>query len=196
MENYSFEKVELTKGQEFSFTKEVPNQEIKQVTMGLGWDPAIEGASIDLDANATLLKADGSIADYVFFNHQKSNCGSIYSTGDDLTGQNSDGGDDEQIIVDLTKVPAEVLAIVFSVSSYSGQSFSEISRAYNRIVDTTDGKEVELANVELHSNVTGVISSKLVREGASWKFVAINEAITARTVQDINAKLQQQPVGV
>lgn len=196
MENYSFEKVELTSGQEFSFTKEVPNQEIKQVTMGLGWDPAIEGQNIDLDANATLLKADGSIADMVFFQHQTSNCGSVKSTGDDRSGQNSEDGDDEQIIVDLTKVPTEIETIVFSVSSYSGQTFNQIKRAFNRIVDTTDGKEVELANVELSGTSTGVISAKLVREDASWKFVAINESLTAKTVQDVNARLMQQPATV
>lgn len=190
MENYTFEKVELTAGEEFSFSKEVPNQEIKQVTMGLGWDPAVEGASIDLDANATLLKADGSVADMVFFQHQTSNCGSVNSTGDDLTGQNSEDGDDEQIVVDLTKVPAEIETIVFSVSSYSGQTFGQIKRAFNRIVDTTDGKEVELANVELSGSSTGIISSKLVREDASWKFVAINESLTAKTVNDVNNHLK------
>ena len=161
MGNYSFEKKELTAGQEFSFEKEVPQQQIKQVTLGLGWDPAIEGKEIDLDANATLLRADGSVADMVFFNHQKSECGSIYSTGDDLTGQNSVDGDDEQIVVDLEKVPANIQSIVFSVTSYSGQPFSEVKRSYTRIVDTTDRKNVELANIELKGASTGIISSKL-----------------------------------
>ncbi len=188
-ENYTFEKKELTAGQEFSFVKEVPNQQIKQVTMGLGWDPAVEGKNIDLDANATMLRADGSIADMVFFQHQKSNCGSTYSTGDDLTGQNSVDGDDEQIIVDLEKVPAEVKAIVFSVSSYSGQTFKEIARSYARIVDTTERRNVELANIELAGTSTGIITSKLVREDNGWKFVAINKEITAKTVDDVNKVL-------
>ena len=189
MGNYSFEKKELTAGQEFSFEKEVPQQQIKQVTLGLGWDPAIEGKEIDLDANATLLRADGSVADMVFFNHQKSECGSIYSTGDDLTGQNSVDGDDEQIVVDLEKVPANIQSIVFSVTSYSGQPFSEVKRSYTRIVDTTDRKNVELAIIELKGASTGIISSKLVRENNSWKFVAINKEITAKTVQDVNNAL-------
>lgn len=189
MENYSFEKKQLTSGQEFSFTKEVPDQEIKQVTMGLGWDAAVEGKNIDLDANATLLDADNNILDIVFFGNLKSKCGSVYSTGDDLTGQNSEDGDDEQIIIDLTKVPAEVQTILFSVSSYQGQTFADVKRAYSRIVDTTDGKEVELANIELHSETTGVISAKLVREDAHFKFVAINKSVTAKTVQDINKNL-------
>jgi len=192
MENqsYSFEKKELATGQEFSFVKEVPQQQIKQVTLGLGWDPAVEGKEIDLDANATMLRADGSVADVVFFNHQKSSDGSTYSTGDDLTGQNSVDGDDEQIIVDLEKVSTDVNEIVFSVTSYSGQSFEEIKRAYTRLVDTTDRKNVELANIELKGSSTGIISSKLVREGSSWKFVAINKEITAKTVQDINKALE------
>ena len=189
MGNYSFEKKELTAGQEFSFEKEVPQQQIKQVTLGLGWDPAIEGKEIDLDANATLLRADGSVADMVFFNHQKSECGSIYSTGDDLTGQNSVDGDDEQIVVDLEKVPANIQSIVFSVTSYSGQPFSEVKRSYTRIVDTTDKKNVELANIELKGASTGIISSKLVRENNSWKFVAINKEITSKTFQDVNNAL-------
>ena len=125
----------------------------------------------------------------VFFNHQKSECGSIYSTGDDLTGQNSVDGDDEQIVVDLEKVPANIQSIVFSVTSYSGQPFSEVKRSYTRIVDTTDRKNVELANIELKGASTGIISSKLVRENNSWKFVAINKEITAKTVQDVNNAL-------
>ena len=189
MTTYSFEKKELTAGQEFSFEKEVPQQQIKQVTLGLGWDPAIEGKNIDLDANATLIKADGAIADMVFFNHQKSVDGSIYSTGDDLTGQNSVDGDDEQIIVDLEKVPTEIKEIVFSVSSYSGQTFNEIKRSYVRIVDTTDRNNVELANIELNGTSTGNIAAKLVREDSSWKFVAINKSCTAKTVQEINKQL-------
>lgn len=188
-QTYSFEKKELTAGQEFSFVKEVPQAQIKQVTLGLGWDAAVEGKSIDLDANATMLRADGSVADVVFFNHQKSDDGSTYSTGDDLTGQNSVDGDDEQIIVDLEKVSADVKEIVFSVSSYSGQSFSEIKRAYTRLVDTTDRKNIELANIELNGTSTGIISSKLVREGDSWKFVAINKELTAKTVNDVNKAL-------
>ena len=64
---YNFEKKELTAGQEFSFEKEIPQAQIKQVTLGLGWDAAVEGKRIDLDANATLLKADGTVADVVFF---------------------------------------------------------------------------------------------------------------------------------
>ena len=190
MENYSFKKKELTAGQEFSFEKEVPQQQIKQVTLGLGWDPAVEGKNIDLDANATMIDSNGKIVDFVFFNHQKSNDGSIYSTGDDLTGQNSVDGDDEQIIVDLEKVAANIKEIVFSVTSYSGQTFSDIKRSYNRIVDTTDRKSVELANVELNGTSTGIISSKLVRENNNWKFVAINKELTAKTVQDINKALE------
>ena len=189
MENYSFEKKELTSGQEFSFIKEVPHQTIKQVTLGLGWDAAVEGKSIDLDANATLLDINNKVVDMVFFNHQKSNDGSIYSTGDDLTGQNSVDGDDEQIIVDLEKIPANINTIVFSVSSYSGQTFNEISRSYVRIIDTTDRKSVELANVELNGKSTGNIAAKLTREGGSWKFVAFNKDCTAKTVQDVNLQL-------
>lgn len=136
-----------------------------------------------------MLKADGSVADVVFFNHQKSTDGSTYSTGDDLTGQNSVDGDDEQIIVDLNKVSSDIKEIVFSVSSYSGQSFADIKRAYTRLVDTTDRKNVELANIELKGNSTGIISSKLVRENDSWKFVAINKEITAKTVEDVNKAL-------
>lgn len=190
MENYSFEKKELTAGQEFSFEKEVPQQQIKQVTLGLGWDPAVEGKNIDLDANATMIDSNGKIVDFVFFNHQKSNDGSIYSTGDDLTGQNSVDGDDEQIVVDLEKVSANIKEIVFSVTSYSGQLFSEIKRSYNRIIDTTDRKSIELANVELNGTSTGIISSKLVRENNNWKFVAINKELTAKTVQDVNRALE------
>lgn len=86
------------------------------VGVGLGWDPNEgTGYDFDLDASAFMLGSNGKIPtdDYfVFYNNQKSPDNSVESTGDDLTGGNSDGGDDETLNVDLTKVSSQIQEIV------------------------------------------------------------------------------------
>lgn len=86
------------------------------VGVGLGWDPNEgTGYDFDLDASAFMLGESGRIPTdeyFVFYNNPKSPDGSVESTGDDLTGGNSDGGDDETINVDLSKVDPKIQEIV------------------------------------------------------------------------------------
>src|SRR6476646_9449473 len=116
--------VTLAKGGNVSLTKAAPN--LTQVLIGLGWDArSTTGAPFDLDASA-LLCADGRVPgdEYlVFYNNLKSPEGSVEHTGDNLTGEGE--GDDEQIKVDLAKVPAEVDKIVFPVSIYDAETRSQ-----------------------------------------------------------------------
>ncbi|CAG1769660.1 partial Stress response protein SCP2, partial [uncultured bacterium] len=118
----------LAKGQKISLNKEAGSS-LTQVTMGLGWDPVKKGGllgglfgssggSIDLDASCVMFDDTGRAVDLVWFRQLKSRDGSIVHTGDNLTGEGE--GDDEQIIVNLDHVPANIKTLVFTVNSFTG----------------------------------------------------------------------------
>lgn len=149
--------------------------------IGLGWDArSTTGAPFDLDASA-LLCANGRVLSdehFVFYNNLKSPEGSVEHTGDNLTGEGE--GDDEEILVDLTKVPERVDKVVFPVSIHEadsrGQTFGQVSNAYIRVVNQYD--QAELARYDLSedaSSETAMIFGELYRYNGEWKFRAVGQ---------------------
>ena len=172
--------VSLSKGGNVSLSKAAPG--LTAVTVGLGWDiRTTTGAGFDLDASALLTNAEGKVASdqhFVFFNNLTSPDGSVEHTGDNLTGEGE--GDDEQIKVSLSTVPAEVAKIVFPVSIYEAesrqQSFGQVRNAFIRVVNQADN--VELARYDLTedaSTETAMVFGELYRHGTEWKFRAIGQ---------------------
>ncbi|MFD4143526.1 MULTISPECIES: TerD family protein [unclassified Streptomyces] len=172
--------VSLSKGGNVSLSKEAPG--LTAVTVGLGWDVrTTTGTDFDLDASALLTNAEGKVAgdgNFVFFNNLKSADGSVEHTGDNLTGEGE--GDDEQIKVNLSAVPADVDKIVFPVSIYDGetrqQSFGQVRNAFIRVVNQAGG--TELARYDLSedaSTETAMVFGELYRSGAEWKFRAVGQ---------------------
>ena len=176
--------VSLSKGGNVSLTKEAPG--LTAVIVGLGWDArSTTGTEFDLDASAILLKADGKVVSdshFVFFNNTKSPDGSVEHTGDNLTGEGE--GDDEQIKVDLSKVPAEVDKIVFPVSIYDAdarsQSFGQVRNAFIRVVNQAGGAEITRYDLsEDASTETAMVFGELYRNGPDWKFRAVGQGYAA-----------------
>jgi tellurium resistance protein TerD len=172
--------VSLSKGGNVSLTKEAPG--LTAVIVGLGWDArSTTGTDFDLDASAILTNTDGKVssdANFVFFNNLKSPDGSVEHTGDNLTGEGE--GDDESLLVDLSKVPANVDKIVFPVSIHEadnrGQTFGQVSNAFIRVANQADGQE--LARYDLSedaSTETAMIFGELYRYGGEWKFRAVGQ---------------------
>ena len=169
--------INLEKGQRISMDKG-----LTLVGVGLGWDPNEgTGYDFDLDASAFMLGANGRIpADeyFVFYNNQKSPDGSVESTGDDLTGGNSDGGDDETINVDLTKVDSKILEIVFTATIYKAeerkQNFGQVRNSYIRIYDAKTDTEIARYDLDEDFSIeTAVEFGRLYRRGGEWKFEAM-----------------------
>ena len=140
--------VNLSKGQAISL-KKADGGGLTSVSMGLGWQARrrsgflsklLNSGDIDLDASAVLFSGQ-QMADVVYYRQLKSKDGSITHTGDNLTG-GTGGGDDETILVDLTKVPAQVDQIVFTVNSLTGQTLEQVENAFCRLVDKTNGQEL------------------------------------------------------
>jgi tellurium resistance protein TerD len=172
--------VSLSKGGNVSLSKEAPG--LTSVVVGLGWDlRTTTGADFDLDASALLLDAGGKVPSdkhFVFFNNLKSPEGSVEHLGDNLTGEGE--GDDEQVKVDLTTVPADVDKIVFPVSIYDadsrGQSFGQVRNAFIRVVNGAGGAEIARYDLsEDASTETAMVFGELYRNGSEWKFRAVGQ---------------------
>ena len=153
---------------------------LQHITVGLGWDPAEGDENFDLDATACMLGENKKIPSddfFVYYHNPKSSDGACQSTGDDRTGGNSEYGDDEQIIVDLTKVSPQIKAIVFSASIYDAESlhqnFGQVQNSYIRICDSISGEE--LCKYELcedFSIETAIEFGRLYLHNGEWKFEA------------------------
>src|SRR5205823_662818 len=113
----------------------------------------------------------GQAVDVVWFRQLQSKDGSIIHTGDNRTGAGE--GDDEQIIVDLSKVPAHIASLVFVVNSFTGVNFSQIENAFCRIVDQGRNREIAKYNLSGGGNHTAQIMAKVYRHGGEWKMHAI-----------------------
>ena len=170
--------INLSKGQKVDLTKGNPS--LKKILVGLGWDVnAFEGADFDLDAAAFMLGADGKCPtekEFVFYGNLKHATESVIHMGDNLTGAGD--GDDEQITVDLSKVPENVEKIAFTVTIYEAdvrkQNFGQVSNAYIRLVDETTGAELIRYDLgEDFSIETAVVVGELYRHNGEWKFNAI-----------------------
>jgi tellurium resistance protein TerZ len=184
--------INLTKGQKISLAKEGGAQ-LTKIVMGLGWDPIkVRGLfgfgarqlEVDLDASCLMFDESKTLLDTVYFGQLKSKDGSIIHTGDNRTGAGE--GDDEQIKVDLSRVPQTVKTLVFVVNSFSGQNFSQIENATCRIVDEGTGREIANYNLTgTKGSHNAQVMAKLYRHGGEWKMHAIGEIATGRTFHDI-----------
>ena len=155
---------------------------LSKVSVGLGWDPNEgTGYDFDLDASAFMLGESGRIPTdeyFVFYNNPKSPDGSVESTGDDLTGGNSDGGDDETINVDLSKVDPKIQEIVFTATIYKAeerrQNFGQVRNSYIRIYDAKTNAEIARYDLDEDFSIeTAVEFGRLYRRGDEWKFEAM-----------------------
>lgn len=176
-------RISLVKGSRVSLVKSGAPP-LAAVTMGLGWDPAAGRKRIDLDASAIGFDASGRKLAIVWFTHLADFSGALRHGGDNLTGRGE--GDDEQIHVDLQRMPAEVTSIVFTITSFGGQKFTDVARAFCRLVDASTGQELvryDLSNAEPRS---AVIMAMLRRTPAGpWEMRAIGEFHDARTVKKL-----------
>ncbi|MFF8902963.1 TerD family protein [Streptomyces lydicus] len=152
------------------------------VRMGLGWEPAFRGKNIDLDASVIAYGPDRKKIDNCFFGKLMILGGAVQHSGDNLTGEGA--GDDEAITVHLGGLPPEVTGLVFVVNSFSGQKFSDVAKAYCRLVDAQTGEELVRFDLTHAEPRTGVMMAKLIRQfSGEWEMTAMGEFVDARTVR-------------
>ncbi|MCC3273211.1 TerD family protein [Arthrobacter zhangbolii] len=170
----------LTKGNNLSLTKADPG--LERALVGLGWDPrTTSGDPFDLDASALLLGADGKVRsqdDFIFYNQLAAKDNSVVHQGDNRTGQGD--GDDEQILIDFSLLPADVDRVVIVVSidqaDVRHQNFGQVRDAYCRVVNQdTDAEVVRYDLSEDAAAETSMIFAEVYRNRGEWKFRAIGQ---------------------
>jgi stress response protein SCP2 len=175
--------VSLQKGQRVTLRKE-GGTALTFVKMGLGWDPVQSRGmfgnrtvDVDLDASVAMF-ADANLVDVAYYGQLTSKDGSVRHQGDNLTGEGE--GDDEVILVDLTRIPAHVSTLLFMVTSYKGHTFEQIQNAFCRLVD--GGNNAELARYTMAGGMrfTAMAMAKVYRVGNDWKMQALGEGFQAK----------------
>lgn len=171
--------INLSKGQKVDLTKGNPS--LKNIMAGLGWDVNAfdSGADFDLDASAFLVGSNGkcpSEKDFIFYGNLNHASEAVKHMGDNLTGEGE--GDDEQIEIDLSKVPSNIERIAITVTIYDAekrrQNFGQVSNAYIRLVDEATGTEIIRYDLgEDFSIETAVVVGELYKNNGEWKFNAI-----------------------
>ncbi len=192
--------ISLQKGQKVSLSKD--NAGLDRIVVGLGWDEVQQSSGgflgslfsskqdIDCDASAIMLKSGHFVdkADLVFFGNLKHKSGTVVHQGDNLTGAGD--GDDEQIIIDLSRVPAEYDKIVIVVNIYAAaqrkQHFGMIQNAFIRLVDARNNNEMYKYNLtENYSGMTAMIFGEVYRHNGEWKFTAMGQGTSDASVGDL-----------
>jgi len=190
--------VSLEKGQKISLDK-TAGSSLTQIKMGLGWDVAkskgffgFGGGSeeIDLDASCLMFDEQSQSVDAIWFAQLASKDGSIRHSGDNRTGAGD--GDDETVTVDLSRVPANVKTLMFTVNSFRGQSFEKVQNAYCRLINAQNNQEVAKFNLSCQGAHTALIVAKLYRHNGEWKMHAIGETATGRTFHDLMPQMTAQ----
>lgn len=202
--------INLQKGQKIDLTKTNPG--LSKILVGLGWDPVESKGGggkgflgglfgggnktidIDCDASVFMLDANGKLAknkNLVYYGNLTSPCGSVRHSGDNLTGEGE--GDDEQIMVDLARVPADVHRLVFVVNIYDcerrKQHFGMIRNAFIRVVNATNNQELCKFNLsENYENKTTLIAGEVYRHQGEWKFAALGESTTDPGLQTLSRR--------
>ena len=171
--------ISLTKGQKVDLTKSNPG--LKNVLVGLGWDinRFDSGSDFDLDASAFLVQENGKVSgdqDFIFYSNLEHPSGAVVHLGDNRTGAGN--GDDEQITVDLSKVPENIARIAFTVTIYDAESrrqnFGQVANAFIRLVNADTDEEIVRYDLgEDFSIETAMVVGELYRHNGEWKFNAI-----------------------
>ncbi|MCD3351834.1 TerD family protein [Clostridium botulinum D/C] len=195
--------INLKKGQRISLTKE--DATLSRIIVGLGWDPVKQGSGkgifgslfgssapdIDCDASVIMLNKDNKIQskeDLIYFGNLSHISGSVQHMGDNLTGDGD--GDDEQILLELSKIPSNIEKLIFVVNIYNcvkrNQHFGMIKNAFIRIMNLQNNKEMLRFNLtDDYSNKTGIYVAEIYRHESEWKFAAIGQGHTVAGLQDM-----------
>lgn len=176
--------ISLSKGQKINLTKDNPG--LKEVSIGLGWDTNkySGGADFDLDASVFLVGSNGRVnndLNFVFYNNLQDPSGAVTHTGDNRTGEGD--GDDESVIVDFSKIPADIDKIAITVTIHEaterGQNFGQVSNAFVRIVNQETNVEVLRYDLSEDFSVeTALVFCELYRHGGEWKFSAVGSGFS------------------
>ncbi|MCM1040551.1 MAG: TerD family protein [Roseburia sp.] len=180
--------VNLKKELKCNLTKDNPG--LNNLLVGLGWNVSSydSGTDFDLDAEVFMLDASGKCPtdnELVFYGNLVHASESVRHLGDNTTGEGE--GDDEQIQIDLQKIPANISRIVFTVTIYEaekrGQNFGNVSNAFLQVANAfirvvNEDTDKELLKYDLGDDFSidsALVVSELYRNGDEWEFKALGQ---------------------
>lgn len=183
----SGETVQLKQGQEVRIQFE-DGSALNKIYVGVGWDPAVTGSSMDVDSS--VIVAGGRNYEVVYFGDKDHPSGCVHHHGDNVTGDGDYGGDDENISVNLDKVPANRDKLYFVLNIYDcvarGQNFSKVRNMFIRIDDPDSGTHlIEYRLEPSMGNYTAMIIGVAYKSGSDWMFKAIGEGSHAVDISDL-----------
>jgi tellurium resistance protein TerD len=196
--------INLQKGQRISLSKEAPG--LTKLICGLGWDVAkrsggglfgVFGNAQDYDLDASVICLDRNdkvkdIANIIYFGNLSHRSGAITHLGDNLTGAGE--GDDEQILVDLSRMPSEIVKLVFTVNIYDcisrKQDFGQVQNAFVRLVNQSNNQELAKYNLSgsEYKGITGMLMAEIYKHNDEWKMAAIGNGVKVNGLQEIVQK--------
>jgi tellurium resistance protein TerZ len=190
--------ISLKKGQGISLSKEAPG--MKVAMLGAGWGMKLKKGffggtkqtDVDLDASCLVFDDGGRLIDQVWFQQLRSKDGMIQHTGDDLSGGGSANDPNEEILVDLERLTPLAKTLVFTINSFSGESFAGIPNAFCILKNVDNSTEVARYNLTNEGgNWTALVIAKLVKGSRGWEFHAIGTWANGQTFQDIMPEVQR-----
>ena len=193
--------INLQKGQKIDLKKS-DGSALTKVVIGLGWKTRGAGggflsslfggsdAEYDLDASVFLCR-DGKLTDsgdIVYYGHLKHASGAVVHHGDNLVG--GDGvEDDEQITVDLQRVPSEYDRLVFVVNIYKcrsrSQHFGQVHDAFMRVVDDRGAEFCRYNLTEKLDGQTAMVFGEVYRRNGEWRFSAVGQGTNDESIDDL-----------
>jgi len=178
--------VTLKKGQAISLKKEEPN--LRNILVGLGWSPTERGINMDIDVSAICIDSKCRKESIVCFTNLVHSSGSIRHRGDNLTGEGE--GDDEQITINLLQVPEKIERISIIINIFAAwlkfQDFSKVKNCYVHVTDLDTGRKLVHYDIDDdYKGARGIFVADLIREKDGWKFEAIGEGTTSKTINNM-----------
>lgn len=180
-------------------TLEKGGQNLEKIMVGLGWDPIAKkrlfgSAAFDLDASVFEV-ANGDVIDTIYFGNLNSWDRAVRHMGDNLTGEGD--GDDEQILVELAKIPENVDKLVFVVNIYDGrarkQHFGMVNNAYIRLINNVTGEEFCKYNLSGdYDKKTAMVMGEVYRHNGAWKMRAIGEGTLDQDLASMKLSIEKR----
>jgi tellurium resistance protein TerD len=201
--NMALQLQKIQAGQRINLTKEQAG--LKRIRIGLSWEFK-SGLVADLDTSVVVVGDNGRMLteDSLLYYNSPKNAqgkphlynGGLVHTGDERSGMAE--GDDETILIDLSKIPTAVKGLVATTSIYGSGQFELVTfgRVKNATVKLYNAETSQaLYQFDLTQDASKGTSVEMVRfflKDGDWRFEAMGEVVgrSDNGLQDIVNKYE------
>ena len=157
--------------------------------VGLGW--AYDSTNVyDLDSSVVVFDSDINSLNVVNFMNLRTYDGSISLSGDDLTGEGSGIGDDEEIRIRLDRLSSDSKILTVQINSYNRNILKNVKSAYIRLSTETDVIGT-YSITQAGDNIGLLIGCFVKTDSNSWVFRPLNKVIPGNIVTGSIPSIQE-----